>query len=718
MTFFENSFDLVISLGEDCGCASYLNTHSLRCASYPFDWLIKASFETRINLISNDFSGFLKKENLQPLIKVSDLSDPHHDYYEDKKTGFYFYHDFPAGIPLKNTFPEVKEKYKRRIKRLYQTINIAERILFVWLSRDKKISNNSILAAYDQLSQKFPQKQLFLLVLENGENNTEILSDYILKLTYDNASFSDPALEWQGNKEKNDDVFSQIKLSGKKIISEADLLTNIHQNKRQLDFLIREADFAHNDNEKIDLLRQAAIFATYHVCGELTSPEIENSLCKIAQKYSIPLSKTYEPNSVLHVASKIYIMGGHSTVLDRWVNNSPGNIKNSLALTWYLPREHVLKTTQKAVKESGGDIFYLSENNESPLFIALKLREIASHYEKIVLHIHMEDVIPILAFGTPEFKRPIALFNHSDHIFWLGSSIADQVISFRKYTRDLCFSERQIENNALIPLPLDEPQTIINEKERNELLQKLNIPTTGKIVFTMARPHKFLPFNQYDFLSVIEKIAQQEPAAYFVVIGVSDKDFPWNTLSLELQRKTRLIGIIPIEETKKYIMLADVALDSLPFSSTTSFYEAAKQNIPAFTLLTPMNHDDLNDETDTSCISQEQLIAKVITALQKTDKTETKAFQFFKENNFPKAFREKLLHIYQNFPSVHSVRNLSDNAFRTITPIELFTELNFLVEKSCSSSKFSRQKMSWKNKLRYKIWKHLNKKLKKKNIIS
>ena len=68
-TFFNNKFDVVFSIGEDCACTSYLRRCNLQNFSYPFDWLTEAPFENRINLICDHFDNFLNIEDLSPLIK-------------------------------------------------------------------------------------------------------------------------------------------------------------------------------------------------------------------------------------------------------------------------------------------------------------------------------------------------------------------------------------------------------------------------------------------------------------------------------------------------------------------------------------------------------------------------------------------------------------------------------------------------------------------------
>ena len=214
---FENKFDLVISLGEDCACTSYLRRCNLQQNSYPFDWLTNAPFENRIKLLVSDFTDFLNFDDLVLMEKPTAFaSDNNHDYYENKNTELYHWHDFPANVDLKDSYQKVYEKYQRRIERLYNEIEKSEKILFVWLSHSKMHSAEEVAEAYDKLNNKFSTKDIFLLVIENSlENNVSSLKDdHILIVHHDTVSDDKkhPYDRTMGNKIHNSKVFKKIKL--------------------------------------------------------------------------------------------------------------------------------------------------------------------------------------------------------------------------------------------------------------------------------------------------------------------------------------------------------------------------------------------------------------------------------------------------------------------------------------------------------------------------
>lgn len=212
---FNQKFDLILSLGEDCACTSYLRRFNLQDFSYPFDWLTKADFEKRTEMIVNNFNDFLSKDNLVLMQKPNGNVDKQHDYYKDNKHDFYFYHDFKINIPFEHSYSEVKEKYQRRIQRLYSQIEKAGSILFVWWSRNKHQSKDAVISCFKQLKTKFNNKNIYLLLIKFSETEEQYTYEdrHILIVRYDNISYKhNPKwTEVMGNENNNSKIFSEIK---------------------------------------------------------------------------------------------------------------------------------------------------------------------------------------------------------------------------------------------------------------------------------------------------------------------------------------------------------------------------------------------------------------------------------------------------------------------------------------------------------------------------
>lgn len=215
----KREYDFIVSVGEDCACTSYLRNHNLQILSYPFDWLTKATFPTRLELILNDFENFLNLEDLEFLPKRPEMfNDKYCDYYENTRNGFYYFHEFPKGIDPKDSIEEIKAKYDRRIKRLNEKIMESEKVLFVWLSHLQSTDDDLIISFHNQIVKKFG-KQIDFLIIENNPSKTgdevEIkqLSPNVIKYELDTASWDVSKNQTLGNKKNCDKIFRKYKLT-------------------------------------------------------------------------------------------------------------------------------------------------------------------------------------------------------------------------------------------------------------------------------------------------------------------------------------------------------------------------------------------------------------------------------------------------------------------------------------------------------------------------
>lgn len=160
-------YDIIYSIGSNCACALYLNKNGLRITSGPFDWLTNMSFNSKIKLIINDFEGFLESSDLEIITNV----EPNNQYipYKNTRTGCLFLHDFPKDSSFELSYPQVKDKYNRRIKRFYDNLSLKNKVLLVWFSLDRKVTDDDIIKASAALNKKF-NKEIDLLIIEHNDS--------------------------------------------------------------------------------------------------------------------------------------------------------------------------------------------------------------------------------------------------------------------------------------------------------------------------------------------------------------------------------------------------------------------------------------------------------------------------------------------------------------------------------------------------------------------
>lgn len=163
-------YDLVIPLGEYCATAIALAETGIKERSYPFDWSAgvkwdicgKCGFLGKIKLICDDFKDAFRSEDFTEFWTAQSK----HRSLLNKHTGLQYLHDFPWDMPVSEYFPEFKEKYDRRVKRLYENIEQANSVLFVFVTRNNaRLSLDDINEGFRLLSEKFPNKNISILLL-------------------------------------------------------------------------------------------------------------------------------------------------------------------------------------------------------------------------------------------------------------------------------------------------------------------------------------------------------------------------------------------------------------------------------------------------------------------------------------------------------------------------------------------------------------------------
>lgn len=481
-----------------------------------------------------------------------------------------------------------------------------------------------------------------------------------------------------------------------------------------------------NDLEKkLQILYDLADSMSYQGIGKFSSKMIEAELLDVANKFEVELSTTYKSNHFLHVFTETYNIGGHTRVCERWIKNSPDSEIHSILILGQSKKEEIPKRLEQEVCKKNGE-FIVFEKNDSFVNRALELRKIASSYDKIILHVHLQDIIPLIAFGNKNFTRPVILFDHGDHLFWLGVSISDLVVNLRTYTSNIAIKRRGVKKAAILPLPIEEPNklSILSDEEKKRLKEELGFHADSKVILTMASPYKYLPFEKYDFVKTAIKILDGAPNSYLLAIGPSLKDHNpkwekyWNDAVASSKGRIKPIGYINNDEVEKYIQISDLALDSFPFGSSTGLMDIGKYNIPCLTLATPINPLDSFSEASIFCYGEKELIKKSVRVL--LDKAaapqQTKFCAVIKEKHFPQAFTKNLQKIYQQCPKFHTINDFKEDKQKKVSAFEIFSlklffyndnmpdprnKKNFLVKRV---SKF---KKSFKKRLHYikKIWK-------------
>ncbi len=205
-------YDAIISLGQYCVTSTALSRCHLRKESLPFDWSAgilpeagRLGLEVKVKLIANDFQDFFNFEDFENRGNNQE-NDVQNLWIVNKRTGLQYKHDFSSVSSFESQFETVKEKYMRRVKRLYEKIEKARCPLFLFIARDEGLTDGLLFKQKEILKGKYPKKDItFLYILHDPYySEKEYSIDWIDKdickiicnVTYSKESYPE---SWNGN---------------------------------------------------------------------------------------------------------------------------------------------------------------------------------------------------------------------------------------------------------------------------------------------------------------------------------------------------------------------------------------------------------------------------------------------------------------------------------------------------------------------------------------
>lgn len=333
----------------------------------------------------------------------------------------------------------------------------------------------------------------------------------------------------------------------------------------------RGIEATRDPSSRLKKIKMLAKFYVKNYPGILVSAKLENSLLAIARELPAACGKPLNGRQ-LHIASELYDIGGHTRVIYNWVLNDSSK-PHDLVL---LRSSRVPEWLKAAFAESGGRIFDFSYEHDDVLR-AMELKTLAAHYDYITLHVHMDDVTPILAFGD-SFDRPVRLFNHADQFFWLGASIVDQVFELNSYGCTVTRKYRGLDCSYVLPIVLSE-ELAHKPVNRGEIRKQLGIPLDKKLLVSMASPSKYRGRGDVFFRQVPEMLNDK---TCLVLIGPSKKG-EFKKLEQKYPGQVFVVGPKTKDEANDILAAADLYVDSYPVGSFTCMLQAIQVNTPVVT---------------------------------------------------------------------------------------------------------------------------------------
>lgn len=375
---------------------------------------------------------------------------------------------------------------------------------------------------------------------------------------------------------------------------------------------------------ELGLIGQAAWFATVNHPGRFADDRIENralalgaDLERCARRQATPparLTRRPSRRHVLHVATEVAGVGGHTRTIRHWAELDRDST-HSLALTFQKYCE-VPDWLRQAIARTGGQVVALP-HAAPPTARALQLRILARDADVVISHHFTEDVVPVAAFAAPG-GPPVGVINQSDHVFWLGPSVADTVINQRPIGRPLTERRRGARRSTVLPIPLEE----LPAADRATARRQLGIAEDRVVLLSVGRANKYVPSATHDFYAAAGAVLAGHPQAEVYLVGVrEDQARPY----LDPATADRFHCVGEVEDPAVYRAAADVYLEGFPFGSQTAMLEAGQAGlapVPAFAPLSPLlvTQDEAFDDLLSAAPSQAAYVAAVGDLIRSADR--------------------------------------------------------------------------------------------------
>lgn len=295
---------------------------------------------------------------------------------------------------------------------------------------------------------------------------------------------------------------------------------------------------------------------------EKTAIDIGKDLYQIEDEIPKPLfTVRSDPGrkNILHVASQLSDIGGHSRLIANWIHNDPQN--NHSCIVTDQSVDEFPSEFRRTLRKNRGEMAILNIDH-TLLRRAAVLRETSRQFDIVILHIHPNDVIPLTAYADAT-SPPVGLMNHADHVFWLGGSVADVVINLRRFGELLSKERRKVRASLILPIPINQNRSNI---DRLQARKELGIKDGEVVIVSIGSEYKYLPGKTKDFFVTAKKILDLNSDAKLFVVGVR----PENS---RFQPHPRMTLLGPIPDATLYQAAADIYLEGFPVSSFTALLE-------------------------------------------------------------------------------------------------------------------------------------------------
>lgn len=415
-----------------------------------------------------------------------------------------------------------------------------------------------------------------------------------------------------------------------------------------------------DDYQKKLLIQYLLHYNCTHVMGRYSDSMLENEIIKLGRKY-VNFKPTEEvcPNTVLFVMTKVASIGGHTSLVNNWIQFDSNHIY-SIILT-DCTYDDVPDFLKESVKQSGGQIIILYGKNEYTK--AERLLNISQRFERVILCSHMYDIIPVLAYSNKNFDTPVYFYNHANFLFSIGLSVSDCFLTLCYYDTIKAVKYRGAVNVHTLPYPTMtiEMDNKLRQKPREDvrekIAQKYNLNNLRYLVVSMGDDFKYKKICNYDFQQfVIDFVKEAPEGTYFLIIGADSNSKRWQDMKRKTKGHAIALGRLERKQVSRILYSADMYVISFPMEGAGA-YEASNYNVPVYGLnITNRTKNIYNKQIMFSSIAE---MKKVMLDVVKKNKNISKMPHLYDTryhfcnpnwiNDMNKVFGQKIIHKVHKF---------------------------------------------------------------------
>lgn len=362
--------------------------------------------------------------------------------------------------------------------------------------------------------------------------------------------------------------------------------------------------------------QRAATFAAYRHTGLFRSLKLEEFLDAIAHR-AFP----NEPNdegtsekrkSTLHILSRAYRTGGHTRVVEHWIASAPEDEIHSVVVT---RRGSVTPRISEVVDARLGSTYKIRQSL-SLLSRASEIRTLAREYSRVVLHVHMDDIVSYIAFAKLIHGTDVYIFNHADHRFWVGAGLPAQILEMRSWGQQLTLKTRGRADSVIVGLPFPSPRSKEKHADKIAARLKLGLPQDVKILLTIGSSSKFVSGQETDFPQAIKPLLKVDKNRLLITIGPeSSHNDGWTRLAREYPGQVLNLRKMSSDKLATYILAADLGFDSFPMSGGMAVLDMISQGLPTLSLKCVTGHLDSVAESSFYCQTLDEWLIKAESVL-------------------------------------------------------------------------------------------------------